>query len=423
MKTLSQHILFLSLVIIFGTMIPIRTLASNGGAVYSRYGIGILNYFPSSRSAGMGGAGFSTLPTNSIDEFNPAAWARINRTRFAVNGLYEGLFTSDGSSTAYFGSMGFNGFMIAIPISVSNGVVLGLGLAPYSRVRYDVVSNAIDANDLTYSMRYTGSGGLSQGQIGLSASITQDLNIGVRLNYIGGILNFETQQIFGPSEYAEVTRSRQLDGLNQTFGVVYTGLKQYLNLTEKQSFNVAAIFTTTTYLSSRDEKYYLYRTSTLRTRDTTLSEKTQVRLPYSLGVGVSYGTEKILAVTDFYYHNWENSFSTDGSLTELRNSYRISAGCEFLPRREMTAPFLSQIAYRLGTFYHSSYFQINNKPINEFGATAGFGIPLFIDTRLDFGFEYAIRGTTELQIQKDNIIRFTLSINGSELWFVRPEIE
>jgi hypothetical protein len=422
MKTFFSNSIRIGYFIILLAAIPSHIFASDGGAVYSRYGIGILNYFVSNRASGMGGAGFATLSTNSIDEFNPAAWTKINRTRFSIDGLYEGLFTSDGQASAYYGTMAFNGFMVAIPISPTHGVVLGLGLAPYSRVRYDVLIPGT-YDDLSYSMKYTGSGGLTQGQLGLSATITPDLNIGARLNYIGGTLNFATRQIFGASDYAEVTRSVQLDGLNQTFGIVYTGLKQQLELPEKHSFNVAAIFTTTCYLSSRVEKDYLYRTSTLRTRDTTLSEKTKVRLPYSFGVGLSYGTDKISAATDFYYHNWENSFSPDGVLTELRNSYRISAGCEFLPRRETSVPFLRQIAYRIGTFYHSSYFEIKNKPINEIGFTAGFGIPLFIDTRLDLGFEYAMRGTTDLQIQKDNIIRFTLSINGSELWFIRPEIE
>ena len=356
------------------------------------------------------------------DERPEGKRGRRERDGRVSDGLYEGLFTSDGQSSAYFGSMTFNGFMVAIPISVTHGVVLGLGLTPYSHTRYDVLVPGM-YDDLTYSMEYTGSGGLTQGQLGLSATITPDLNIGARLNYIGGTLNYKSRQIFGTSDYAEVTRSLQLDGLNQTFGVVYTGLKQYLDLPEKQSFNVAAIFTTTCYLSSREEKDYLYRTSTLRTRDTTLSEKTKIRLPYSFGIGLSYGTERISAATDFYYHNWENSFSTDGVLTELRNSYRLSAGCEFLPRREASTTFLRQVAYRVGTFYHSSYFQIKNKPINEIGFTAGIGIPLFIDTRIDLGFEYAMRGTTDLHIQKDNIIRFTLSINGSELWFVRPEIE
>src|SRR5258707_1223455 len=101
--------------------------AQNGGSAYSRYGIGDIRYFSSSRSIGMGGSSFALLSTNTIDEANPALWARIARTQFSASALYEGFSSSDDRKSGYFSGASFSGFMLAVPIATQSGIVLGAG--------------------------------------------------------------------------------------------------------------------------------------------------------------------------------------------------------------------------------------------------------------------------------------------------------
>jgi len=401
----------------------VEVFAGNGGSGYSRYGIGDISYFVSNRAIGMGGAGLSVLSNNSIARINPAGLSQINRTSYSISALYEGISTKDGIKSGYFGETFFDGFMIAIPISPKNGIVLSAGITPYSRINYNVITpDSFD--NINYNTHFQGDGGLTQGNLAISALPINDIHVGAKFNYYMGTLNHTTQQSFGSSsEFSGVKRSLELRGVGFTIGSVYSGLKNALHLSDANSLNIGIVFSTTSYLTAIEEKFYTYKTATLTTRDTAASNNFKMRIPYSLGFGTSYLSERFLLATDIYYQNWKRYTFNGVSASELRDSYCFSIGGELLPKRDQSAPYLQRMPYRLGFFYNSSYYRINDKPINEFGITGGFGIPIFGDVRIDLGIEYSFRGTTDLQMQKDNIFRLSFSLSGSELWFVRPEQE
>ena len=426
MKSKSVNsIIIISLITFSLILSTVEVFGGNGGSGYSRYGIGDISYFVSNRAIGMGGAGLAALSNNSIDRINPAGLSQINRTSYSISALYEGISTTDGIKSGYFGETSFDGIMIAIPIAPKNGIILSAGITPYSRINYNVsTSDSFDI--LNYSTQYRGDGGLAQGNLGISAIPINDIHVGAKFNYYMGTLNYTTKQSFGNSEseyYSEVKRSLELKGIGFTIGSIYSGLKNVFHLSDANTLNIGIVFTTTPYLTAIEEKFYTYRTVTVTTRDTTTSDDFKIRIPYSLGFGASYLSDRFLFAADIYYQNWNRYTFNEVGASELRDSYRFSMGGELLPKRDQSVPFLQRMPYRLGFFYNSSYYRINDKPINEFGITGGFGIPIFGDVRIDLGIEYSFRGTTDLQMQKDNIFRLSFSLSGSELWFVRPEQE
>jgi len=143
-----------------------------------------------------------------------------------------------------------------------------------------------------------------------------------------------------------------------------------------------------------------------------------LRLPYSIGGGISYMTERILIASDFQYQGWSGTKIFD--TPELRNSLRLALGTEFLPKKDPSVSPLKQTIYRAGIYYNSSYYKVKGHSINELGVTAGIGVGIFGETRLDMGIDFSMRGTKDDLLQKDNIIRLTFSIAGGEPWFVRP---
>jgi len=402
-----------------------RATAQNGGSGYSRYGLGDLQYASTSSRMAVGGAGIAVLNTNNaIDPLNPAGWTKINRTGFYVGAEYEGISTRDQAKSAYLSSTSFDGFMVAWPVSVKSGVVLGAGFTPLSRVNYNVITPA-SSGIYDYNVQYAGDGGLSLGYAGLSATLAEDFNLGAKINYYFGTLNYTTKQLFAGGAYtnSELKRSLELRGLGITIGGVYTGLNKYLGLGPASSLNMGFIFSTSSNLSVNEERDYIFNTSGIVTLDTVLSAAGKMNLPFSLGGGISYTKDRLLFAADIFFQNWEN-FSDNGTHpTEIRNSYRIGTGIELLPRRETSARFSQRVAYRVGFFYDASYYRLKGEPINELGLTGGFGIPIFGETRIAIGAEYAFRGTTNKNLQKDKILRISLTLNGSELWFVRPEQE
>jgi hypothetical protein len=77
----------------------------------------------------------------------------------------------------------------------------------------------------------------------------------------------------------------------------------------------------------------------------------------------------------------------------------------------------------VGFAYAATYYRPDGNPVNEWGVTAGTGIPFSGEARLNVGVEYAHRGEAHQSLVTDNIIRVLLSLTISEEWFVRPEEE
>ncbi len=404
--------------------VPAAALAdNNGGSGYSRYGLGDIQYFQSSIAAGMGGTGLAVLPLDEINRINPAAWVRINRTRFSVGVIYEGYSTSDASHSTWLSGMNFNGLAFAFPMVPRSGVVLSFGLTPYSRINYNVKTTD-SAGTLGYNLQYIGNGGLSLAYFGLSASPTTTLHVGAKFNYIFGTSNYITRQTFtGNYTNVDFTRSVDLRGAGFTLGAAYTGLRTLLNMPQTNALTVGAFFSSAVNLTTETNRRYVFSTSTLTSHDTLTTPGGTTHIPIAAGAGISYGTERYLLAADYMFQQWSDLTIDDASVPEIRNSYRISAGAELLPTRDPGASSLQKWRYRLGVFYNSSYYRLRDEPINEIGVGGGFGIPIIGDMKLNIGAEYSMRGTTDKQLLKDRILRMTFTLSGGELWFVRPPEE
>ena len=184
--TMVKKLFSILLLLVSITAFNIHAVAdNNGGSGYSRFGIGDIWYFNSARAVGMGGASIGVLSTNSIDRLNPAAWGRVNRTRFSFGAVYEGYSTTDDVNSAFLSKTHFNGFMLALPFSVEHGLVLGAGFTPYSRVNYNIIT-PISQGGLDYTLQYLGEGGLSLAHIGLSGKLSDDIFLGTKFNYYFG---------------------------------------------------------------------------------------------------------------------------------------------------------------------------------------------------------------------------------------------
>ncbi len=393
--------------------------AGKGGSGYSRIGLGDIRYIPSTRSQGMGGITLALLSPTDISHINPASWTRLANTRIVGSFLYEGISTSDGLNSAYFGSGDFSGFLLAMPLSKSSGISFAIGFNPYSSVGYKVRTTGNQGGH-DYQLMYGGTGGLSTGWLGLSATPFEDFHVGAMFNYIFGNISNAWDMTFTDSAFYsnENTRTTSFSGGNFTFGLIYTGLGKLTGSNALNNLNIGFTLSTSCRPSARRDMVYRY----ISGYDTTEAEEGTLTIPIAYGVGLSYLIkEKYLLGLDYYAQDWSSFESYGVKSPDIRNSYRISFGGEMLPEKEPSLPLLRRIAYRLGAYYNSSYYQVRNEPVNELFVTAGFGLPLFLDTRIDVALEYGVRGKTENLLQKDNIVRLSVSINAGEFWFVKRE--
>jgi hypothetical protein len=266
---------------------------------------------------------------------------------------------------------------------------------------------------------YSGSGGLSNGWVGISATPFENFHIGTIFHYLFGsisnswIVNFSNTGFYN----TENTRTTNLSGVNFTLGTIYSGLGKLIQ-TGNNDLNIGFTVSTPTNLIAKRETIYRY----ISGYDTTKGQDGSVSVPIAYGVGVSYVIkDKYTFGLDYYAQNWGSFESFGVKPSEIRDSYRIGIGSEMLPDKEASESFFKRLIYRFGAYYNASYYQVRNEPLNEYFLTAGIGIPLFFDTRLDVALEYGTRGKTDNLLQKDNIIRLGVSINAGELWFAKRE--
>lgn len=394
-------------------------LAGKGGSGYSRFGIGDIRYFAGSRSAGMGGTTISLLTPGSINGVNPAGQAAIKRTLFSGTFTYEGFNSTDGVQSAFLSSGNFGGALFVLPISPNDGLTFSAGLNPYSTVNYRVTQDYTFGTE-TVSKAYFGEGGISRAHLGLSLTALDSLHLGLKVNYLFGQIRRGAEVNFTSIEFASVhyRRNISVNGFIPTLGLIYTGLGPLVGLSGSSLLSIGGVLSAATNLDATEERINVGSAG-----EDTLAERTgQIRIPMSGGLGISWIVNgKYLFAGDVHHQQWRDLRYFNERQPEIRNGNRYSLGFEKLPSLDPRDGYWQKVAYRLGISYLSSYYQVRNQAINEVAVSAGVGLPVGLDSRLDVAIEYGRRGTTAQHLLKDNIIRFSVTLNVAESWFIRIE--
>lgn len=403
------------------TLLSLTAVGGSGGSGYSRYGIGDIRFFAGGRSAGMGGTTIALLSPISLNRLNPAGQTKLLRTHFTGTFFYEGFRTTDGVQSAYLSTGSFGGAFLAVPLSIDDGLTFSTGFNPYSTVNYKIHDERTLGSE-SYSDLYFGEGGLSTALVGLSIAPADSLHLGLRLNYLFGQIRTGSDVSFASVEIASTKYRRTMttNGFGATFGAIYTGLSRLTGLEGLNGLSIGAIFSTATNLSASQENLNI----TSIGEDTLAIRDGKIRIPVSTGLGMAWLLGgKYLVAGDVLYQQWSDFRAYDVHPPQIRNSTRVSLGLEIQPSSESGASYWRRVAYRFGAYYLSSYYQIGSESINEMALTTGMGLPIGPDTRLELALEYGKRGTTDRNLLRDNILRFSVTLNVGERWFVRTEEE
>jgi hypothetical protein len=403
---------------IFAVLFPL--VAHAGGSSYSRFGFGDILRYGDSRIYAMGGTGIALVDDGSINLLNPAGMSRINFTRFSAGYEYNRFSSKDSSGSSFNSTGGFQGLAFAFPISRENGIVMSIEATPYSKVNYAISSSNFDTlsgsiqhqNQISY-----GSGGLSYLGLGLSGTPLNALHIGGRLNYMYGRTRQYQTSSFDNSEYTSTTFDRTIyySGFTFTLGAIYEGLGQLLGLPSLHNLSLGLTLRTASSLDANAERIY--------SEGDTTNQNGTADIPLSVGFGLSYlHQNRYRFLGDFVFENWGNlkPFALDPAT--LRNSYRTSIGFEAIPEKGADT-FWKRIFYRAGFAYNSTYYQINGTGINEVLMSGGVGLPMGPESWLNIGLQVGMRGTTDNKLQKDTIIRLSVAVSASELWFLKFDEE
>jgi hypothetical protein len=386
------------------------------GPTFCRFGIGDLVRYGHGRIDAMGGAGIALLDDGFINGLNPAGLTKISLTRISGGFEYSSFYSNDGVNSSRYSRGTFEGVSFAIPIAKSLGITMLMESTPLSSVNY-----SIEQKDTVLTQDFYGAGGLSLLSLGGSVSPLKNLSLGLKFNYVFGRIEQVAKFTFADPSFtnSQVDRSDYYSGFTFTLGSIYEGVGELLKSSALKPLSLGFVLTTPAVLSVTHESILTTSAST----DTTAAGSGKVDLPLALGVGASYALSSRITVTgDLSFENWGSSRFFGSHPANIRNSTRLALGVEAQPLREVGG-FWSTVAYRAGIYYHSTYYKINNQPIDEWFVTGGLGIPIGPDARLNVGLHAGIRGTTSANLQRDTIFRLSFSLSASEAWFLKIEEE
>lgn len=424
---------------------------------YSRYAFGDIAANPHSSFYGLGGTSLSLCDSFTFNSANPASYSFILSHRpvfdIGVGGQY--LQLTSNSANASTTTFTLRGISLGMPIGKRWGAAFGI--TPVSTVGYDFISHDSIANigDVTY--KYKGSGGINRLYVGSSfMAIKQQkhqLSIGGNLTYLFGSLDhsnvaiFDSQNLANGTLHSKVVKSTFISDFVGELGVLYRG-----EINELTYFQFGSNLNLSSRLyAKREQLAYAFSDVITETLIDTIqyTESAVGRIYYPKKLGFSFSidknfkrsennaTRRVVFSAEYNLQDWGNYsevFDDDTIVDNMRNSRSYGFGIQYTPfKSTIYGPDQSvwQIAtYRIGFNSSSTYLQLNDTQLNQYGISFGIGIPLINSNSLsmmNIGFETGQRGSLDNNLIEEKYFNFklgfTISPHRADPWFFKRKYD
>lgn len=410
--------LFISIVIIFSSVESYSQELNSGGSPYSLFGIGDVIYFTSPRTYSMGIVGVS-LYGNYLNTLNPATLTKLTATNISLSANYGFLKSSSSVKQTEISNGNVLGFNIGIPFDRENGWVMSLGFNPVTLVNYRIRQNGVSGGQ-NFTQSYSGKGGLSRINLGMSYNLLQKISIGLEYNYGFGETKNQNFINFNNPDYINTNIKNEYDYQRSYIkgGLVFE-VGKILKSFNARNLTLGFVFQSGFNLNTTLDGIYRSALS----QDTVPLNQGTIEIPDAYGFGITniFGN-KYLISGDVMFQDWTKYKIFGASRSDFQNSYRAGIGFEILPNQEYVSIWQA-MTYRFGGFYEKAFYQVYGQNINTIGLRAGLNIPISTYNSIDLGISYSIKGKTENNLIRDEFLNFTAGVNFGELWFIRPKEE
>lgn len=410
------------LLAVFSSLFLIAFSNAQNSSVYSRYGIGDLEYGYSPKMMGIGDLGVTQLDPDHLVITNPASWFSLNQTRIEFSLGYKGINISNNTDANFTSETEFKGLTFGFPVSKEYGVGVVAGLVPFTRISYQSKGSYKSPDEAVipfYNVFYEGKGGISKLFLGSSVFLPFEISAGASLDYY-----FGNQRYFSKIEFVDNStninttyeNNHRSTGFGTTFGLISPNLAAKLNL---QTFSDIRLGLSINYISSLNSDTLLTSASS-SIIDTIAVSSTKMKIPLRINSGVSFVINDTYHISvDYAYQPW-SKFEFNGLKdNNLRDAQKISLAFEFTPKRTSGMKLIEQTVWRGGLSYEETQYKFYGKGINQFSVFGGLSFPIGTDNTIDLGLQYAMRGSKENNLLKEDFIKLYLGISFGELWFLR----
>ncbi len=407
------------LVVLIAALSSISFAQSN--SVYTRAGIGDLEFGYSAKMVGIGNIGTTQLDPDHLLTTNPASWSALSRTRIEFGLGYRGTLISDNQQSNYTSETELKGVTFGIPISREYGVGAVIGLVPYSRISYSA-QKYFPADDIipSYNLFYEGKGGLSKIFLGSSFFLPLGFSAGVTLDYYFGNQTYASTISFDNPRYISTKYEdiRRSTGFGTTLGLISSNLAREFRISGISDLRIGFTYN---FVGNLDTDSIFTQTS-LSLVDTVINTKADMKIPARITGGISFALEEEYNFYLDLLFQPMSQYSFNGQPDQnLKVAIKYNANFEYKPKRQAGMTTLEQIIWRFGLSYEQTQYTYNGQDINQYSVYGGLSYPLGIDNTIDFAVEYSNKGTTSNNLLHENAIKIYLGLSFGELWFLRYE--
>ena len=481
----NKHTSYLKSIILAVALLSISTFSFSQiltSSPYSRYGLGELNLQTFASPAAMGGSFIAyhqdTIAPFFINSANPAGLAGIRLTTFELGGQAQFTKISSSNTSLNKKNINFSYGSVGFPLKRFGGAAFGI--MPYSTVGYKITSTQ-ETDNIGGTMTYVfqGNGGINKAFLGagikpfrrqaskfynsdladtlikykqiakykrkkLGKQLLSEFSIGATGNYLFGTINQTTDAIYpGTVTYFNTKRQRSAQISDFTFN---GGLQTHFTIDSiktkgqrrllKQKIKVGfGVFVNTPTSISAKQNYIIYNYAVdgfgiERPKDTVVNShdnKGTIKLPLEMGFGLSVKKgEKLTVLMDMATTNWSGYKYFGATSTNFKNSYRVSAGLNYVPNKLAygSSNYLKRVQYRLGVSYSDGYLDLKNTAITNYFVSAGLGLPVGIGRFDDIAVvnisaQYGKMGTLSNNLLQEDYVRIVLGFTFNKRWFIK----
>ncbi|WP_394750297.1 hypothetical protein [Spongiimicrobium salis] len=401
---------------------------NSSASPYSFFGIGELRSSGTVENRMMGGISVFADSIH-INLQNPAAYSKLLLTTYSA-GISHSEINLE-SATAAERTRITNLEYLSLGFRLRKNLGLGLGVAPFSSVGYNIVSQSANANNATVTNAFSGDGGLNRVYASLGYQVTKNLSLGATANFNFGTLRANRIQSVENVQFGTLDRREsRVNGLAFDFGANYV-----LPLKKNLNFHGSVVVSTQANLTSENSQeigsFEQIAGAEIEVVEVDLAaaglRNTDLKIPTTTTLGLGIGKTRKWFVGAEYSFQQLSDFSNDFlAVSNFRfdDASSFAIGGFYIPNYSTFTGYFKRVTYRLGARVSKSGMIVNDTEINDFGITFGVGLPLGRGfSNINLGFEVGNRGTTDANLIKESYFNVNLGISlNDSFWFQKRKL-
>jgi hypothetical protein len=444
---------FLKIVSVLVFVILSFDLSAQSNSPYSRYGLGDPSPSGNVTSRGMGGISAGYADVISVNFNNPASYSQFQafveqRSKKLSSGRVvldvgtnlesRALIAPNTPNKFTSNDLLFSYIQVGLPLRKNWG--LSFGIRPLTRISYlinrdEYLFNGSGDTIERAVTQFRGSGGSYLPSIGTGFAI-KNFSAGFNIGYLfGNRENTTLRSLVNDSiQYYSSEHS-----ITSSFGHLFfnAGIQYHIQLDKKTLLRLGASGNWKQTINGTQDKLVQtfsrgsageeLRIDSVYENDGT---KGEIVYPSSYKGGFvvqrnnTNGSGWLFGI-DYTTSKW-SEYRFFGQKDSVQDSWMLNAGAQLTPRPQSN--YFSNITYRFGFFTGRDYIRVDNK-LPVFGASFGMALPVRPSrmapnqfTAFNLGFEYMKRGNNN-NLLKENLFRFSLGLNLTDLWFGKRKYE